>query len=155
MNEIAIQPELPRGRTPGKPVYALGAKRSVARLKALGYDPIGSLVEKYNDLEDELKRQKKIRSNELVELTASGKPRAYNPETTMSIYEKQIAIAEKLLRYGYGRVPENTLETPKTVRPMIVNLTKKGETYVVNDIPDEDFAHEDDETDLFEQSSRD
>jgi hypothetical protein len=150
MNDVITQPELPRGRTPGKPVYALGAKRSVARLKALGYDPIGSLVDKYNELEDELKRQKKIRSNELVELTASGRPRAYNPETLMAIYEKQINIAQNLLRYGYGRVPENTLETPKTVKPMIVNLTKKGETYVVNDMPDEDFTHEDDDTDPYE-----
>jgi hypothetical protein len=51
----------------------------------------------------------------------------------MDIYEKQIMIAEKLLRYRYGRVPEN--ETFEAERPssLIVNLTKKGETYVVND----------------------
>jgi hypothetical protein len=61
----------------------------------------------------------------------------------MSIYDKQIAIAEKLLRYNYGRVPEISEEQQRAPMPLIVNLTKKGDTYIVNnevpdDTPDED-----------------
>lgn len=123
----------------------IAMKRSYRVLESLKYDPIAELVGKYKDLENELERQKLIRENKVVELTATGRIRSFNPEIMLSIYDKQISIAEKLLRYKYGRVPEieNLNENNKSV-PFIVNLTKKGETYVVNDkdLQDDDLDSE-------------
>lgn len=117
----------------GIPKYMAGAQRSVGRMKYLKFDPIGELVKKYRELDAELAHQQKLRSGDLVELNASGKPRNFNPLIMMDIYEKQINVAEKLLRYRYGRVPEGETIQPDRPSALIVNLTKKGETYVVND----------------------
>ena len=127
----------------GKPKYFAGGPRSVARLKHLKFDPITELVTKYRALEDEVERQKLIRDGVIVELTSAGKPRAYRPEVHHALYDKQIAISEKLLRYAYGRVPDEGAEMPKQPMPLIVNLTKKGETYIANDT-EEDFDAYDD-----------
>jgi hypothetical protein len=116
----------------GAPRWIAGAQRSVGRLKYLGYDPIGELVKKYKELDVELAHQQKLRSGEIVELNAYGKPRNFNPQVLMEIYDKQINIAEKLLRYRYGRVPEGELPNYDRPSSLIVNLTKKGESYVVN-----------------------
>jgi hypothetical protein len=132
-------------RQAGVPKYVAGAARSVGRLKALKFDPIGELVTKYRQLEDEVERQKLIRDGVIVELTSAGKPRSYRPEVHHALFDKQISIGEKLLRYAYGRVPDEGIETPKTPMPLIVNLTKKGETYIANESADtEDFDAYDD-----------
>lgn len=138
----------PRGKLggPNTPKYVAGSARSIGRLKYLQFDPINELVSKYRQLDGELERQLALRSGALVELNANGRPRNFNPEVLMSIYDKQIAIAEKLLRYKYGRVPE--VELPNQERPtaLVVNLTKKGETYVVNNEPaSEEFVEPDEE----------
>lgn len=135
---------------PGTPKYHSGKEKSVRRLENLKYDPIGELVTKYRELDEELIRQKKIRNNEIVELNNAGRPRAFNPETMMAIYDKQIAIAEKLLRYRYGRVPEVGDIPATNVAPLIVNLTKKGETYVVNEQPEEVIENDDEDSDARE-----
>lgn len=137
------QPRLKTGTPLGVPKYFAGANRSVNRLKHLNFDPIKVLVDKYNELETEVERQKKIRDGVIVELTSTGKPRAYRPETHHALFDKQIAIGEKLLRYAYGRVPEVNTDDQKPAMPLIVNLTKKGETYVANDIQ-EGAENEDD-----------
>lgn len=77
-----------------------------------------------------------------MELTQAGKPRAYRAEVHHNLIEKQSLVAEKLLRYRYGRVPENVAEKTKGVRSLIIELTGEGETYVVNggdDAPDDDM----------------
>lgn len=137
----------------GIPKFVAGSARSVGRLKILNFDPIGELVHKYRDLEKELERQKQIRNGEVVELTAAGKPKSHNPEIMLAIYDKQVNIAEKLLRYRYGRVPE--VDDGRVAPPaaLIVNLTKKGETYVVNEEqPDGTIENQDDDSDAYEQS---
>lgn len=122
----------PPGITAGIPRYGMGAARSVYRLKNLNFDPIGELVSKYRELEIEVTRQEKIRSGMIVELTSLGKTRAYNVEVHHALYDKLILIAEKLLRYGYGRVPEvNVLELQRP-QPLVINTTRKGEAYVIN-----------------------
>lgn len=131
------QPPLRGGRPPGIPQYQAGGQKSVARLKQLQYDPIGELVGTYNKLKAELERQEKIRDGVIVELTSTGKPKAYRAEVHHALYDKLIAISEKLLRYGYGRVPETTIVEEKRPMPLIVNLTKKGEVYVANEQPDQ------------------
>ncbi len=119
---------------PGRaPKYIGGTNRSVARLRNLNYDPIAKLVQKYNELDEEIAYQKKLRAGSIVELNATGKPRAYRVEAHYALFDKQISIGEKLLRYGYGRVPEVVEEEQKVAMPLVINLTKKGGTYVIND----------------------
>lgn len=110
-----------------------GSRRAVAKLDALGFDPISELVKKYLDIDDEIEYQKKLRSGEIVELTYTGKPRAYRAEIHHALYDKLIKVSESLLRYKYGRVPETEIVENRSATPMIVNLTKKGEQYVLND----------------------
>lgn len=148
MNELSvIEDEQPAPKRGGaglhRPMYRAGAQRSVNRLRTLNFDPILELVSKYKEIEEEIKYQKKLRSGEIVELTASGRPRSYRAEDLSSLYDKAISIGDKLLRYGYGRVPETNVPEEKTSQPLIVNLTKKGETYVANDIKQDDFEYED------------
>lgn len=133
-----VPDEQPRNKPFGTsiPQFRAGSQRSVGRLKYLKFDPIGELVKKYRELDGELDRQRQIRSGDIVELTPYGKVRNFNPNIMTSIYEQQIGIAEKLLRYRYGRVPEGEI-IQKPTSPLVVNLTKKGETYVVNETADE------------------
>lgn len=143
------QPKGKGGRPPGIPQYSAGAKRSVARLENLRFDPIGELVDQYRRLQDELAYQEKLRSGAIVELGPTGKPRSYRAEIHMAIYDKLIAIGDKLLRYGYGRVPE-TLQIEETkAAPLVINLTKKGETYIINnkqpEYTDVEYTEDDDE----------
>lgn len=133
MADDIMQPPIKGGRTPGIPQYQAGGKRSVTRLKQLGFDPIGELVANYRKLQEEIIRQEKIRDGEIVELTATGKPRSYRAEVHHALYDKLNMIGDKLLRYGYGRVPETLLVEEKKPMPLIVNLTKKGEVYIAND----------------------
>lgn len=142
----SIQPPLKAGRQggPTPTLFQAGAKRSQLRLKHLGFDPIGELVKQYRQLELELEYQEGLRSGAIVELSAStGKAKAYRPEVHHAIYDKLIKVGEALLRYGYGRVPETTVVEEKRPMPLVVNLTKKGETYVINDnsgdMPDEEM----------------
>ena len=131
------QPPLRGGRPPGIPQFQAGGQKSVARLRQLQYDPIGELVETYNKLKLELERQEKIRDGIIVELGSTGKPKAYRAEVHHALYDKMITIGDKLLRYGYGRVPETTIVEEKKPMPLIVNLTKKGDVYVANEQPDQ------------------
>ena len=128
------QPPLRGGRVAGVGQFHAGAKRSVARLKQLNYDPIGELVANYRKLQAEIERQEKIRDGVIVELTSTGKVKAYRAEIHHALYDKLIAIGEKLLRYGYGRVPETTIVEDRKPMPLIVNLTKKGDVYTVNEV---------------------
>jgi hypothetical protein len=121
-----------------KPGYTLtqrGSDRAVARLKALQYDPIKELVDLHTELEIEVERQKKIRAGEIVELTSTGKPRAYRAEVHHALYDKLIAIGKELIKYGYSPQSsgngDGVAAPPKA--PLVIQLTEEGETYVVND----------------------
>lgn len=114
------------------PIYNRGSPNAVARLKCLGFDPIKKLVDSYEEIQGEIERQKKIRAGEIVELTATGKPRAYRAEIHHALIAQRDKIANDLLRYGYKRVPENDTPERKSTPTLTVELTAKGETYVVN-----------------------
>jgi len=109
------------------------AQKSVKRLAMLGFDPISKLVDRHSALTKELEYQEKRRKNEIIELTTSGKARAFMMDHLMLIHNQLFAIEKELLRYGYGRVPETSVVEDRRVAPLVVNLTKKGEQYVVND----------------------
>lgn len=124
----------PDARVPGRaPSLFRGGVRSVNRLRDLKFDPIGELVKQYRKLQDEIVHQEQIRDGVRIELNLSGKPKAYRPEVHHALYDRSIKIAQELLRYGYGRVPEVSLVEQKAPQALIVNLTKKGEQYVVNE----------------------
>lgn len=145
-----IEVKQPVGAIRGAPQYRAGGNRSVARLRALAFDPIGELVKQYRKLEVELEHQEKLRSGAVQEMTSSGKVRAYRPDVHQQIYDRLINISEKLLRYGYGRVSETTIIDSASKPSFVVNLTKKGEQYVVSS-PDETPQLELDE-DFYDQS---
>lgn len=123
------QPKITGGRSGSS--FQSGSKRSICRLDDLRFDPIRELVEKYRRLEGELDYQEDVRANKIVPLTSTGKVRAYNAETHMVVYDKLLNTAEKLLRYYYGRVPETTIVEEKKASPLVVNLTRDGETYTI------------------------
>jgi hypothetical protein len=119
------------------------APKSVRRLEMLKFDPISRLVDRHASLSKELEYQEKRRRNEVIELTTSGKARAFMMDHLMMIHNQLFAIEKELLRYGYARVPENTVETAQKVAPLVINLTSKGGQYVINDYAPQ--INEDDE----------
>jgi hypothetical protein len=127
------QPEIRRGRVAGTPSLFRGGIRSQKRLDTLRFDPIGELVKQYNAIEVLIQHQEDMRDGRRIELTSTGKPKAYRAEVHHALYDKLINIGDKLLRYGYGRVPEVNIVEERKPQALIVNLTKKGETYIVND----------------------
>ena len=107
-----------------------GTTRAQAKLRALNCDPMEIMVWTVERLKGEVIRHEKIRSKELVELLESGKPRNYSNDLHLQTLDKLGNLTEKLLRYNYGRAPENVPtggDKPKL--GLTVNLTKKGEVY--------------------------
>jgi hypothetical protein len=107
----------------------------VRTLNDMGFDPLRKLVEKYEELEEESDYQKKLRSGEVTQFNAQGKVVSFYADNLNTIHDKQIKIAETLLRYKYARVPETQVieggET-KGNSSLIINLTKKGDQYRLN-----------------------
>lgn len=125
------------GQPKGVPQYKMGANRSIAKLKELNFDPITSLVVIYNEIVNEILRQEDIREGKIVELTSTGKVRAYNADRHHNLFDKLISISKELVRYGYGRVPETlNLETKKPA-PLIIQTTKENSTYVISGFEEE------------------
>ena len=140
-----IQPRLPRGRPVGTPVYQGGGKRSQAVLKNLGFDPIGKLIERYEELSNEIAFWKGIRNGTVVQvINTEGKTRYYDSDAHMQAEKMLVDIGDKLLRYGYGRVPETLNVNDNRPPSLIVNLTREGEhQHFINEQPD--YLEHDDE----------
>jgi hypothetical protein len=126
------QPQI-KGGGAGQPSWVAGKKKSIDRLRNLMYDPIGELVCTHRRLEIELMRQEMLRENLIEDVTPTGKPRYYSYQHHYALYDRLIKISESLLRYGYGRVPENNVIEEKKPAPLIVNLNRKGTVYVANE----------------------
>ena len=116
--------------------YGMGAKRSVARLKELNFDPIAALVATYHQVLAEVEYQERRRSGQITEFSVKGKIKSYNADTHYALFDRLIRIGEQLLRYGYGRVPEVAEFSPDKTQGLVINLTKEGDTYQINQ-PDE------------------
>lgn len=96
---------LPRwnGSLPGQVKrYHAGSQRSIIKLAELGYDPLEAMVQLHDELRIEL---------EHADETARPK-----------LYDQLINVAEKLLRYGYGRVPELPKPTESAPPPLRIVL---------------------------------
>jgi hypothetical protein len=130
----------PKGRISGaQPRFLDGGKRSVAVLKNLKFDPIGALVEQYNKLQKEVEWHEKVRSGELIPLSRTGKELRYDSEAHMASYNLLVQIGDKLLRYGYGRVPENAEAGPQRNTSLTINLTDKDKQFIVNSDTQPDY----------------
>jgi len=119
--------------TNASPRYFDGGKRSIARLKALNFDPITKLVELYERLQQEEKYWSDIRDGRKVQILSDGKVLKYNTDAHSNATNLLVSISEKLLRYNYGRVPETAPEAPKTMQPLVINLGKPGDTFTINE----------------------
>jgi hypothetical protein len=93
--------------------YHAGSQRSVRQLKRLKFDPIEKLVQEYNSLDREDRYWTSVR-NEIespsIKLNANGQKQRrpkYSAVAHANIKALKQNIATQLLRYGYGRVPEN------------------------------------------------
>jgi hypothetical protein len=147
----ALEPEntLPRatpnsGLSRNERRYVKGSHESVKRLKANGFDPIDELVSKYRRLEKELEFYENWRDGIFVPLSPTGRTRNYNENSAanhLSIYDRLLKVADALLRYAYGRVPEGINLQANNSRPLIINLSKDEASYeiLVNKQEEADF----------------
>jgi hypothetical protein len=115
--------------------YVKGSPESVKRLKKNGFDPIDELVMKYRRLEKELEYYENWRSNSIVPMSSTGKIRSYNENSAMvhfAIYDRMTKVAEALLRYAYGRVPEHlNLNAGHLTKPLVINLSPDQQSYEI------------------------
>ena len=125
------------GHLPLKSKYHAGGELSRVRLATLKFDPIGEAVETYRKLQEAIRYQEAIRDGDVIELRLDGKPKAFSLQLYLGLIDRMQRTQELLIRYGYGRVPE-TLNVQTNAPPsLVVNLTKKGETYKINESDDE------------------
>jgi hypothetical protein len=102
--------------------------KSTARLQALNFDPMGSLVDQYRKLEGECAWWEGIRDGTIVAylgtFDAKGEPRQrqYSFDAHMRIFEQLVNIGDKLMRYAYGRVPETQITENRGRTPFVINL---------------------------------
>jgi hypothetical protein len=133
------------------PRFFDGGKRSIAVLKANGFCPITELITQYGKLQLELKYWEDVRDGKIIRLGPNGKEvrSSYNSDAHMAVYNLLITVGDKLLRYGYGRVPENLPDAPTRPQALVINLTTDdgNKTYSINNgeeftdaeiVPDED-----------------
>jgi hypothetical protein len=113
-----------------------GGHAAVHKLNELRFDPIVELVTKYREIEQQIEFYNDWRANIIVPLTSTGKVRTYDQQVHMNLYDKLTTIGEKLLRYGYGRVPELHDDTTQERVPLIINLNKEGDQYVIGETRD-------------------
>lgn len=123
--------------------WVSGSVRAQERLQTLRFDPIGALVSQYARIEFEIARQEAMRDGHVVELTASGKPRAYRAELHLSLYDKLTKIGESLIKYGYSKMPETQVVEHTTPRALVVQLSDdEDDQHVINGAKDDSVGKE-------------
>jgi len=108
---------------------------AVTKMQAMGFDPLEAIITQYNNLCAEIKIQERIRDGDFTRLRADGKARAYSPEFHTGLCEKAVIMADRLMRYGYGRVLEEKDVYAPSVPSLNINLSD-GTTTIIN--PEED-----------------
>ena len=124
---------LERGRPKGTAQFFDGGKRSIAVLKANNFDPIGKLIELYHKMVDEVKFWEDIRDGKKVVLDYYEKPLRYSADMHANAQNILMNISDKLLRYGYGRVPEGNIEGPVKPSTLVIKLNREGDEFVVGE----------------------
>lgn len=94
----------------------LASHRAARRLAQLDFDPIGRLVDQYNQIE--------------VEIGCMMEAKGCSQMALAKLMEIRQKITADLLRYGYARVSESNVDMHKQLPPININLTPadfKGE----------------------------
>jgi hypothetical protein len=114
---------IPRGGAPftGKAI----SSKSVAKLRQLGFDPIDVMVALYRKLQKEEQRLVMIRDNTMV-----GTYQKYSSIAHAQILSQMRDIANDLMRYGYGRVPETVNVENHSATPLTIVMTPAGGNFV-------------------------
>ena len=98
------------------------SKDGIRRLAQLGFDPMEQMVKLSKDIDKELYKIKHYSNGTLRE------------KFSMVAYAQLLATQQKLIndlmRYGYSRVPETEDTQEKVIKPVVINLSKKGDTYL-------------------------
>jgi len=129
-----ILPPRPNGGFSGKKFIA-GSKRSQRRLETLGFDPIEKLVNLYRRLEEEDEWYCNLRmAGTVKQLDSDGnvkKTTRYSGVAHSTVHSNMARVGNDLMRYAYGRVPENVPGENKPLSAMRIKLTK-SETVTIN-----------------------
>jgi hypothetical protein len=109
----------------GGPGASKGGVKSVRRLAELNFDPIQQLVETYNKICAEITYQEKRRDGVINEMIpGTERIRSFNIDAYLKLIDQRTTIAEKLLRFGYGRVPET--DAPENVEKPLLTINLPG-----------------------------
>lgn len=106
---------------------------SQKKLRELKFDPIERLLDTHKKLTEQIEYYDKIRDNKIVAYRQDGKERNYPQAVHMELYDKRAKIELELLKYNYSKVPETVNINDDRPLGLVVNLTPKGEKYVIND----------------------
>jgi hypothetical protein len=86
----------------------INARESAAKLSALGFDPIETMVKKFDEVQ-----------TIIDQVMMSSKPSMIAIAQLLTLQQK---ISNDLLKYGYNQVPDRS-ETPPEIEPMGILLT--------------------------------
>jgi len=129
-NAVIEQPRASGGAIDHVKRYHAGSERSKDKLRQLRFDPIERLVDEYHDINRLIKEEEDYRDERKVRLhPESGKAVLWRPDMLLKLMEERSKISDRLLRYGYGRVPEVNVNVDQAPPPFIVQTTRKGEVY--------------------------
>jgi len=110
-------------------------KNAKKKMHKRNFDPIDALVDNYERLLKEDEYWCAIRDGSMEAYikkhNRSLKAVRYSAVTHAAILAQISKIGESLLRYGYGRVPENEPEEKAVLAPFIVNLDD-GDFHEIN-----------------------
>lgn len=128
MTNESAQPDV-KGKDLGVRRYMSGATASQKKLRDLGFDPIEALVNDYHAINKLIKIEEDVRDGKIVRLSSKGNVLTWYPDTLTRLVEQRTQVADKLLRYNYGRVPETVINEHNIVPPMRIQLTEDNESY--------------------------
>jgi len=98
------------------------SKDGMRRLAQLGYDPMEEMVKLSKDIDKELW---KVTHNSDKTLKDRYSAVAYS-----NLLATKQKLINDLLRYGYSRVPETEALKQNEIKPVVINLSKKGDAYI-------------------------
>ena len=109
----------------------IGFRDARRRMFQLDFDPLDTQIKLFHKLKEELDTQEKIRKGELIQLDSEGRRRKvrYSGVAHMSVLVQLQKIANDLMRYKYGRVPEKIEHEVKEVSGITLMLETSDGNY--------------------------
>ena len=116
----------PAGILDGQKLIA-GSRRSRKRLEELNFDPIEKLVRLYEELQTEEQYWRNLRNVSSVQVIGDDGKRKktvrYSAMAHSTVWAQMEKVANDLLRYGYGRVPESLNINTPNASPLSIGLS--------------------------------